>query len=320
MFFPLRITLSILLRKKLIIASVLVALIVFWLVIPNPGVASVNIIDFRAESHSGYVVIYWETGSEIDNAGFYIHRSLDSNLAHAVVIGDFVYSDGGAGGAAYNYTDSDVQNGTQYFYWLEILSNTGNSDYYGPRYVTPGVIYTPTPTSTFTPIAPTNTSTATATRTATATSTSNGLAATPTRTPTPTPTRTSTTIYYGYTSTRTNTPVGGLYPVVSYTPRATTSPTPGPSLTATITPEPSITTTPTLEPLPSLELLFPFITPTYTSTPTAVSSSDLAGLNTNGKSRSSVDPKMFLLGGVLILIWMLLGSFAYISVKRASHS
>ena len=267
--------------------------------------AAVTLSSFEATASIDKIVITWETESELDNAGFWLRRSTQSDEGYDV-IGDFFYSEAeGDTGWTYVYTDTDVTVGPVYYYILECIDNNGGSQSYGPKSAT---LNPPTTT-------PTRTSTgaSTATRTATSTSTSSG-GFTPTTTVTPkyTPTRTAT-------ATITRTP--GIIPPTP-TKKATT-PTTTPTVTITvsevITETP--TTTPTLIPLPKLTLLFPVLTSTRTLSPTVTETASITPTgNLSAFTKEKIQPKTNLLGGLIILIWILLAVFLVVYIRRVSHS
>ena len=73
----------------------------------------------------------WETVSEIDNAGFNLYRSVSS--AGPGELQAFVPSaaPGSSQGAAYEWTDLDVQPGVTTFYWLEAIDLNGQATLLG---------------------------------------------------------------------------------------------------------------------------------------------------------------------------------------------
>ncbi|MFK7802575.1 MAG: SdrD B-like domain-containing protein [Anaerolineae bacterium] len=93
---------------------------------------AVELISFTANrSGSNSIEIRWATGTEIDNFGFRLLRSSDSNLANAEQI-HFEASDVTTGpGASYSYTDSDLEPGT-YTYWLIDVETDGDETLNGP--------------------------------------------------------------------------------------------------------------------------------------------------------------------------------------------
>jgi hypothetical protein len=89
----------------------------------------------------------------------------------------------------------------------------------------------------------------------------------------------------------------------------------------TVTPTSSLTTTPiftaTLMPLPPITLLFP--APTQTTTPT-VTPQPVATSDTpkpaNGSVAMTLSPRMRLLVGLIILLWVILAVFVVIYIRQ----
>ena len=144
------------------------------------ALAAVTLVSFTATGGDGQVLLEWETATEIENVGFFVHRST-AEVGEYVRISPFIPSEaGGIIGAEYSYLDQDVQNGTTYYYKLESVATDGSSELYGPISATPGVQPTATAPAT-------TTATATPPPPPTATPTPFPW---PTATPTPTPTLT----------------------------------------------------------------------------------------------------------------------------------
>jgi hypothetical protein len=314
---------------------------------------AVTLVSFDAVSQPGQVKLVWVTATELDNSGFYWHRSTSpsTNPADASTripvyqplfmdTQDFIQSQGD-GSTGYNYEvyDRGVQGGTTYYYWIESLSLSGTSAYDGPvsALPSPGQNGTAGPSSTasLTPSATITTNPA-----VTSTSTPSS---TPTGSKTPGPTATSTRTVTPIVNTATSnpypnpnsSPTPNSYPnpnptaIPTYTPyyyaSATTAPalvntysplllTPGTEvLTGTVSPS----STPTLAPLPSIALLFPLVTDT--GTPTLINAA--ASSQTQSKSgdpfgNSGITPGIILLILVIIIIWFLLGFFLYSYIRR----
>ena len=75
----------------------------------------------------------WETGSETDNAGFHIHRSLRLRGDYAQITSGLIPAEGSPSeGAKYAYVDREVEPGTSYFYKLEDVDNSGAGTLHGP--------------------------------------------------------------------------------------------------------------------------------------------------------------------------------------------
>ncbi len=221
-------------RRRWFLALSLLLALMAW---SGSARAAVGLISFDVAEVEQGIHVTWETGSEVNNLGFNLYRSVTPGSQGALL--DFFPAAGGVGGAQYEYLDADVLPDTTYYYTLEALDVNGTGQYFGPLEITyqPAANATATPTFTFTP-APTSTSTATPTPTATSAPTITPL---PTFTPAWTPTRTPTLA------------PGATYPPTS-TPTPTATPTPPPTLTETAMPlsgqtalpNDAIATTPTL--------------------------------------------------------------------------
>jgi hypothetical protein len=179
--------------------------------------AAVTLISFSAELVGANVQLTWETATELDTAGFYIHRSTQSSgpwTDASRINPDIIPAEGdGLTGAVYAYPDLTLLAPGTYTYLLESIdSNTQQSTYY-TSYVDSILIAGATPT---------RTATATATLTAT-----QGPSSTPTATATqgpsstPTATRTPTVTTQGGFGV--STPTNTLAPVIT-----TVSPYPPP--------------------------------------------------------------------------------------------
>ncbi len=200
--------------------------------------AAVTLMDFEAEVQQDGILLKWETGSEINNVGFYLYRATDPASRGEMLI--FIESTLEVTGDYYEYLDEEVIPGTTYYYTLGALDTNGNVEYSDPVTATfplpvtptPTVIPSPTPTATASPTASPNT-TDTPGSTATATSAAS-QPSTPTRTPTRAP-----------LSTSTPTPTWTAVPGVTNTPGATNTPSPTP--TFLFTPPPA---SPTAQPIP----------------------------------------------------------------------
>ena len=147
--------------------------------------AAVTLISFTAAGHDGYILIEWETATELDNAGFYIQASDQENGTYTR-ISNFIWTESdGLTGASYSYPDNNVSSGEVKWYKLESVTSNQTSEFAGPISATEGE---PTPTSTAT-------STETATLTLTPTETQVNATSTSTATLTPTATNTSAAAY-----------------------------------------------------------------------------------------------------------------------------
>lgn len=80
------------------------------------------------------VRVAWQTGAEIDTAGFYLYRATSANRATAArITSSLVAARGeGAEGASYSFLDADATPGAAYSYWLVEVSRGGAVAEYGP--------------------------------------------------------------------------------------------------------------------------------------------------------------------------------------------
>jgi len=93
---------------------------------------------FTATGHDGYVLLEWETASEIDNAGFNLWRSEAEAGSYAKLNADLIPARGGpTTWASYSYVDDAIINGVTYWYKLEDVDVHGASTFYGPVSATP---------------------------------------------------------------------------------------------------------------------------------------------------------------------------------------
>ncbi|MBU1877449.1 MAG: hypothetical protein KJ734_00715, partial [Chloroflexi bacterium] len=202
-------------------SSWFIYVLVLFLALQPPSVVTLS--DFHTVGHESSIDIVWETASEIDNAGFNLHRATAEGGPFSQINPQFIPSQvppGSPVGASYQFTDGNVEPGVTYYYKLQSIDLGGNAQWNGPiSGATTGAAPTETPT-------PTATATATLPPTATNTPTPTvpTATATPNDTATPTP-----------TGTRTATP----------SPTATQPGYPGPgTATATRTPAPTVTVRP----------------------------------------------------------------------------
>ncbi len=97
----------------------------------------VMLADFQAEQVGDYVLVTWETVSELNNAGFNLYRGLLANGGDRELL-TFVpsQSPGSSQGASYTYSDTAVEAGQTYWYWLEDVDLTGRTTLHGPVSIT----------------------------------------------------------------------------------------------------------------------------------------------------------------------------------------
>jgi hypothetical protein len=95
----------------------------------------VELTRFRADIQSGYVVLYWRTLSEHDNAGFRIYRTDDQQ--YRLLTSELIR---GAGTTSvprdYSFCDDTAESGMTYFYRLSDVSLDGVETFHQPIEVT----------------------------------------------------------------------------------------------------------------------------------------------------------------------------------------
>jgi len=113
---------------------------------PSKGGANsqtlITLASFTATAHDGYVLVEWETASEIDNAGFNIWRAGAEAGPYTKLNVDLIPARGGpTTGASYSYVDDAVTNGITYWYKLEDVDIHSVSTFHGPVSATPHRLY-----------------------------------------------------------------------------------------------------------------------------------------------------------------------------------
>jgi len=275
------------------------------------ALASVTLASFTVTAEDGQVRVKWVTATELDNAGFYVQRSTSENGTYGRV-SSFILAQGDPlTGASYEYIDSDVTNGMQYWYKLEAIDLGQNAEFFGPIWAIPGEP-TPTATQTFTatpPRTPTQTATNASVNTLTPTTTgTQGAAPTSTRTQV-LPTSTSGTAYPAPTSAQ-------LQPTLA-PPTIPPQPTKA-DLTPLASPSPIVTgvltATATLLPLPDITLTFPEGGIVLKGRGTATSAPAAARSSTTSSGWSPVGGVLLI--SVVVLIWIILGVWFYMSFRH----
>jgi len=283
------------LRRFSLLYGVALILLLTCLCIPILVIrAAVTLNYFIAVSGNNQVTLKWLTSTELNNVGFFVQRSLQRDGTYSRINTEIIPAQGdGFTGALYEYVDSGVTNGTQFWYRLESIDSGQQSTYSDPVSAVPGL--------------------------------------TGTLTTTPSPTNTNATP--SLTNTRTPTSVNFNQPTPTITSRITPSPSPnqpypGPTqaniLATSPTPPNSggvLTTTPptgenelangptaTLIPFPTITIAFP---------PTPNISAPLPDLSGADGSLPSLQ---ILLGlwplGLVLLIWIGLGVWFYFSHRN----
>lgn len=95
--------------------------------------AAIELLSFGASSGLNKAVVSWETGSEVDTAGFNIYRASGDNGRRVKINDSLIPSQGGpASGATYELVDTRVHAGEKYFYLLEEVETNNNRNSFGP--------------------------------------------------------------------------------------------------------------------------------------------------------------------------------------------
>lgn len=282
---------------------------------------NVTLISFEADTSEEQIDLLWETATELDVATFRVQRcepggdlqrcGKDMDANYTDISPDIFPQGDGVTGGEYYWLDPDIELGVTYYYRLHVTDIDGSVENYGPVWGTPGaeptVLHSPTPTHTAT-----RTATPSSTITPTPSSTPTGPTPTPTLTRTPTATHTAQVIH---TATASRTVPA---PVVTFTPAPTSTATPSETPTPSSTPTETLIPTTTLLPLPSITILWPTATPTDTPTPRQFTTSTPEQTSTptpEGGPRA-VPLRISFLAAVIGVLWLLLGAFLFIYLRR----
>ena len=99
---------------------------------------AVELVSLNAVGLDGAVELTWETGSEMDNLGFHLYRSLSEEGPYERITASLIPGLGSSpAGARYRYVDTGLANGVPYFYELEDIETTGKLERHGPVSSTP---------------------------------------------------------------------------------------------------------------------------------------------------------------------------------------
>jgi hypothetical protein len=99
---------------------------------------AVELVSFEAVGVDGAVELTWETGSELENLGFHLYRSLSEEGPYEQITASVIPGLGSSpAGANYSYVDSGLTNGVTYYYKLEDIETTGTTELHGPVSATP---------------------------------------------------------------------------------------------------------------------------------------------------------------------------------------
>ncbi|MGD8898300.1 MAG: C25 family peptidase propeptide domain-containing protein, partial [Acidobacteriota bacterium] len=104
-----------------------------------PPPTAVELLSFAAEGVERGVDLSWRTGSELDNLGFHLHRSLSEMGPWTRITPSLIPGLGSSPeGASYSFRDTGLTDGVRYFYRLEDIDAHSGSTFHGPVSAVPG--------------------------------------------------------------------------------------------------------------------------------------------------------------------------------------
>ncbi|MBN2829172.1 MAG: T9SS type A sorting domain-containing protein [Candidatus Cloacimonetes bacterium] len=109
---------------------------VFGIQNPNvepPVILPVELSLFAAmATNDGYVGLRWITQSETNVAGYYVYRSIESDIATAMRVSPLIPAQNQSTETEYYFVDEEVMPNTEYNFWLQNIDISGNIDFHGP--------------------------------------------------------------------------------------------------------------------------------------------------------------------------------------------
>lgn len=102
---------------------------------------AVLLASFTGTAQEQFVLLEWETGSEIENLGFNLYRAVSPEDTPEQLNAELIpgKNPGSVFGASYYWLDEIVEPGGAYFYWLEAVSTNGGTRRFGPVSIASGV-------------------------------------------------------------------------------------------------------------------------------------------------------------------------------------
>jgi hypothetical protein len=93
----------------------------------------VELSSFTAIPTAEYFInLQWITESETNLSGYYIYRNTEESLASALKVSSIISGTNSSQTTNYAYTDSEVETGNTYYYWLQSVEMDGTVNYHGP--------------------------------------------------------------------------------------------------------------------------------------------------------------------------------------------
>ena len=107
----------------------------YWTAGDGDNFLPVTLSSFTSDFINGVALLSWTTQSESNNLGWNIYRNDSSNPATAQQLNYLMIQGAGTTSLPTSYTyqdENELDNGATYWYWLESVSNTGESDLFDP--------------------------------------------------------------------------------------------------------------------------------------------------------------------------------------------
>jgi hypothetical protein len=96
---------------------------------------AVALSGFDAQPVSRGILLRWRTAFESNHLGFHVHRSTGPEGGYRRISVELIEPPG-----PYEFLDTDVSPGTTYFYRLEAVDRSGQSEFYGPVFAAIGAV------------------------------------------------------------------------------------------------------------------------------------------------------------------------------------
>lgn len=99
---------------------------------PYYGCTYIKLVSFDARPDGTRILLTWETGAEVDNAGFAIYRAVSGTQDYHLVSNMIAAKGSPTSGASYAFSDGDVKPSVAYKYWLVDIDVHGGWRPHGP--------------------------------------------------------------------------------------------------------------------------------------------------------------------------------------------
>lgn len=93
---------------------------------------NVDLLSFTAQDRYQSIDVRWETASEVDILSFNLVRATSQEGVRSPAYWEIAKHSGKLQGDVYQFVDTDVQSGVQYYYWLEVQAKDGKMTVLGP--------------------------------------------------------------------------------------------------------------------------------------------------------------------------------------------